>query len=185
MLYVTTCDIFNMRYIFLILLTISLSSCFEKGRKVANRYLTPVDIQHDSIMYLFAKKGQVVNEFLQIMNLDIFQREGNYYLGLFDNMQRKYIAYSIDSLNRYKEKNVLRQISPTGYLAAGFLQDSVIGLYSGEKKNGETNYGNEFHVFNRKGELLDKYTVTSKLYNFCISSETGLLYAKKEKALWI
>ena len=174
-----------MRYIFLILLTISLSSCFEKGRKVANRYLTPVDIQHDSIMYSFAKKGQGVNEFLQIMNLDIFQREGNYYLGLFDNMQRKYIAYSIDSLNRYKEKNVLRQISPTGYLAAGFLQDSVIGLYSGEKKNGETNYGNEFHVFNRKGELLDKYTVTSKLYNFCISSETGLLYAKKEKALWI
>ena len=84
----------------------SLSSCFEKGRIVANRYLTPVDIQHDLVMYSFAKKGQGVNEFLQIMNLDIFQREGNYYLGLFDNMQRKYIAYSIDSLNRYKEKCV-------------------------------------------------------------------------------
>ena len=119
----------------------SLSSCSEKGRMVANRYLTPVDtlnveigapglikilgnqlfvdysfsgeynidvidIQHDSVMYSFAKKGQGVNEFLQIMNLDIFQREGNYYLGLFDNMQRKYIAYSIDSLNRCKEKCV-------------------------------------------------------------------------------
>ena len=32
-----------MRYIFLILLTMSLSSCSEKGRMVANRYLTPVD----------------------------------------------------------------------------------------------------------------------------------------------
>lgn len=255
-----------------------------------------IDIQNDSIMYSFAKKGQGANEFLQIMNFDVFPMDGGYRLGIFDNMQRKFITYSIDSLNKYKgncvpehvgkldmdsrylelykteygyvstgrteskftllnndlsyrhsscdyltpenrndddfmslskanygrsylsedrkllinvvfmagtisvyevgedsvvnkwnytssgfeyeaDGNRVRQLSPTGYLAAGFAHDSIIGLYSGEEKKEGTNYGTEFHVFNMQGELLGKYSVTSRLYNFCVSPVTGLLYA--------
>lgn len=254
-----------------------------------------IDIEHDSIMYSFAKKGQGPNEFLQITSMDIFRKTQNWYIALFDNLLRKLVVYSIDSLNYHKgqcppvcvkelpvnsrfmeiyeiqngyiatgrtEKKYtllnkdmkclstfgnyltcdnkdtdymslskanygrlylssdktsvasvvfmsgtlsvltlhnqqltpawsyeasgfeyavngrnLKQLSPTGYLAAGFTKENVVGLYSGEEKNGKTNYGNEFHIFSTQGELLNKYKISSQLYNFCISENDGLIYA--------
>lgn len=255
-----------------------------------------IDIQGDSIMYSFAQRGQGANEFLQIVSLDVFKKENNWYVGLFDNLQRKLMIYSVDSLNRYKgncspvcvktvdaesrflevysvndgyvatgrtEKkytlldkdmemhsltgdylvcgnrkddymlqskanygrlyfsdnrqcfasvvfmsgtlsvneidlngvnpqwsyttsgfeyelngNRLKQLSPTGYLAAGFIENtSVLGLYSGEEKEGGTNYGNEFHVFTSQGVLSEKYHLSSCLYNFCVSPDGRSVYA--------
>lgn len=255
-----------------------------------------IDIQGDSIMYSFARRGQGANEFLQIVSLDVFKKGNDWYVGLFDNLQRKLMVYSVDSLNRYKgncppacvktvnaesrflevysvndgylvtgrtEKkytllnedmeprclsgdylvcgnrkddymllskanygrlyfsnnqkrfasvvfmsgtlsvnevttngvrpqwsytasgfeyemsgNILKQLSPTGYLAAGFIEDSsVLGLYSGEEKINGTNYGNEFHVFDSQGMLLDKYRLSSRLYNFCVSPDNHFIYA--------
>lgn len=72
--------------------------------------------------------------------------------------------------------SLMKQLSPTGYLAAGFSKDMIVGLYSGEKKKGETNYGNEIHLFDMKGNLVKKYRIDSKLYNFCIDLKTNQLY---------
>lgn len=84
---------------------------------------------------------------------------------------------------RYEaDGSTVKQLSLTGYLAAGFKGDSIIGLYSGEEKTDGTNYGNEFHVFDAKGSLLHKYKTDTHLYNFCISPETGILYAISYKS---
>ncbi len=265
-------------------------------KSLADSYnIDVIDIEHDSIMYSFAQKGQGPNEFLQISSMDICRENQNWYIALFDNLLRKLVVYSIDSLNYHKgkcppvcekelpvnsrfleiyeipngyiatgrtekkytfldkdmkclstfgdyltcdnkdtdymslskanygrlylssDKNTaasvvfmsgtlsvltlhnqqftpawsyeasgfeyavngrnLEQLSPTGYLAAGFTKDKVVGLYSGEEKKEKTNFGNEFHVFSAQGKLLNKHKISSQLYNFCISEKDGLIYA--------
>lgn len=256
-----------------------------------------IDVERDSILYSFAKRGQGPNEFLQITSMDVFQKGNRWFIQLYDNLARKLAIYSIDSLDVYKEdclpiaekklpassrylgiyeiegnryiatgrtakkfsildsemnmtcacidypkpegteiadsmilskadygrlyfnadrtqlasvvfmsgtmsvfdvkadsvvkawdfvrsgfeykvqgKSVY-QLSPTGYLAASFTSDYVIGLYSGEQKKNETNYAKEFHFFDNAGNLSASYTTASRLYNFCVDAQRGLIYA--------
>lgn len=258
--------------------------------------LDAIDVANDSILYSFASKGQGPDEFLQIASMDAYRLDGKWFLSLFDNMKRECVVYSVDSLNRYKEKchpvrtwklptasryleiyklkdfyvatgrtarkytildtdslrrirtcadyllgneadkdsmtiskanygrqypsvsgekmlsvvymsgtltqyeavadsvrkvweytssgfeygkegNSVYQQSPMGYMAADFMGNEVIGLYSGEEKTTESDYGKEFHLLDMEGRLLGKYCIFSNLYNFCVDSENGLIYA--------
>lgn len=258
--------------------------------------LDAIDVCKNKLLYSFAKKGQGPNEFIQITSIDIFQSNNNWYIQLFDNIQRKISVYSIDSLNHssgeclpiiekkldentryleiyrindssyiatgrtkqkftfmdekldkviscgnylqenntnvdsmtrskanhgrlylspdrtqlasvvfmagvielyninddtiqkkwdyslhdlkynYQEKSI-HPLNPMGYLAAGFANNDLIGLYSGEEKKGGTSYGNEFHIFDHNGNLKQKYLLSSKLLNFCIDKNTNSIYA--------
>lgn len=66
--------------------------------------------------------------------------------------------------------------TPMGYLAAGFLGETVLGLYSGELKGNSTNYGQEFHLLDLDGRLCMKYAIPPGLYNFCTDSNDSLIY---------
>lgn len=255
-----------------------------------------IDVNNDSLLCVFARKGQGENELLQIVSMDIFDEKDKKNIELFDNLQRKLFVYSIDSLRNsngnagleyvkkadenlrlleiyrlnnqryistgrlstkfallddslkikktigdyledntgtidsmiiskanygrlylspdrkkmvsvvfmagvltfydieddhinkkwdYKIHNLEYRVNgkailptqPMGYLAGGILEDKVIGLYCGEKKETGTNYAKEFHIFDINGNLLKKYTINHALYNFCIDYSSGLIYA--------
>ena len=93
-----------------------------------------------------------------------------------DNINKKW-DYKIHDLEYRVDEKAILPTQPMGYLAGGVLDDKVIGLYSGEKKEGGTNYAKEFHIFDMNGNLLKKYKVDHSLYNFCIDSSSGLIYA--------
>lgn len=93
-----------------------------------------------------------------------------------DNISKKW-DYKIHDLEYQVDGNTILPTQPMGYLAGGILMDKVIGLYSGEKKEGGTNYAKEFHIFDNEGNLLKKYKVDHSLYNFCIDPFSGLIYA--------
>lgn len=88
---------------------------------------------------------------------------------------RKVWEYTSSGFKYTKENNSIYQQSPMGYMAAGFMGDSVVGLYFGKKKGSAFNYGREFHLLNQEGLLL-KDIAFSNLYNFCIDSENNLIY---------
>lgn len=75
-----------------------------------------------------------------------------------------------------KKENSIYQKSPVGYLAAGFMGESVIGLYSGEEKEMNANYGKELHVLDNTGNLRKKYSIASNGYNFCVDARDSLIY---------
>ena len=89
---------------------------------------------------------------------------------------RKVWEYTSSGFKYTKENNSIYQQSPMGYMAAGFMGDSVVGLYFGKKKGSAFNYGREFHLLNQEGLLLERYRIFSNLYNFCIDSENNLIY---------
>lgn len=89
---------------------------------------------------------------------------------------RKAWEYTSSGFEYRKEDNSVYQQSPMGYMAADFMGSTVWGLYSGEKKTSDFNYGKEFHRLSKEGQLLDKYRIFSNLYNFCIDPEHGLIY---------
>ena len=88
---------------------------------------------------------------------------------------RKVWEYTSSGFKYTKENNSIYQQSPMGYMAAGFMGDSVVGLYFGKKKGSAFNYGREFHLLNQEGLLLERYRIFSNLYNFCIDSENNFL----------
>lgn len=57
-----------------------------------------IDVDGDSLVCSFARKGQGRDEVLQIGSMDVFEKSGEKYMELFDNLQRKLFVYSIDNL---------------------------------------------------------------------------------------
>jgi len=109
-------------------------------------FIDVIDLKGDSIQYSFATRGQGPHEFLQITSLDIYPDNDKWYIQLFDNLQRKVVIYSIDSLNYYQGKCIpmMEMKAPVdsrfleiyklskGYIATGrtekkftFLDDSL------------------------------------------------------------
>ncbi|SEG29294.1 BF3164 family lipoprotein [Parabacteroides chinchillae] len=93
-----------------------------------------------------------------------------------DTIQKKW-DYSLHSLKYNIQEKSLLPLNPMGYLAAGFVNNYLIGLYSGEEKKGGTSYGNEFHIFDHNGNIKRKYLLSSKILNFCIDKNTNSIYA--------
>lgn len=84
----------------------------------------------------------------------------------------------ISSEFKYKKVDTsIYQQSPVGYLAADFVGERILALYSGEEKGTGTNYGKEFHLLDNEGNLLRKYSISSELYNFCVDMKDSLVYA--------
>lgn len=89
---------------------------------------------------------------------------------------RKVWDYTASNFEYEKRANAIYQKSPVGYLAAGFMGEAVIGLYSGEEKGMNANYGKEFHVLDETGNLQKKYSIASNGYNFCVDARDSLIY---------
>lgn len=97
------------------------------------------------------------------------------YETIVDSVQKSW-EYTSSDFEYRKDGNSVYQQSPMGYLAADFMGNIVLGLYSGEEKTSGSNYGREFHLLNKEGRLLEKYRILSNLYNFCIDLENSLIY---------
>lgn len=111
----------------------------------------------------------------KILNVVYMSGTLTQYKAAADSLQKTW-EYTSSDFEYSKKDNSVYQQSPMGYMAAGFMENTVWGLYSGEKKTSEANYGREFHLFDEEGRLLEKYRIFSNLYNFCIDSANHLIY---------
>lgn len=92
--------------------------------------------------------------------------------------KRKEWEYLIKELNYHREGNISVNDEPQGYLSASFYKDKIIALYSGRKENinDVATYGNEMHVFNSDGKLLNNYIFSHDGFCLTVNPSKGQIF---------
>jgi hypothetical protein len=120
-------------------------------------FVKVIDSNKDSLLFSFARKGQGPNEYISIINIDVYEENNKTIVSLFDPALKVVRYYDQDSLLLQKDKCVPFQVAKyndlrlfdmckltTGYIATGFfekekfvmLTDSLqVKQYSGSYRN--------------------------------------------------
>jgi hypothetical protein len=72
-----------------------------------NGFMNVIDVQKDSLLFSFAKRGNGPNEYLHIANINISSDDSNgVTIGVYDPASKRYRIYSYDSLCVHGEKTL-------------------------------------------------------------------------------
>jgi hypothetical protein len=122
-----------------------------------NGFVKVIDSDKDSLLFSFARKGQGPNEYISIVNIDVYEANNKIIVSLFDPALKAVRYYYQDSLLLQKDKcvpfkvdkyNDLRLFNMyklnTDYIATGFFEKEKFALltdslqvkqYSGSYRN--------------------------------------------------
>lgn len=94
------------------------------------------------------------------------------------NHKTKIWEYNIHDLDYKMEGKSIINNAPMGYLSASITDKYIYALYSGEKEDLDAlaTYGKELHIFNYKGDIIDKCYLSQYAFSICADPKTKKLY---------